>query len=129
MKLRLIYARENVGEPVLSNVVLRTGVPLNILEARMEPDMGEIVVDAPAKGEQLRKVINLFREAGVSVKEITATIEIDEERCISCGACISPCPVQAIRFGPEWKVEFDEERCLRCQVCINACPVGAIRSL
>lgn len=129
MKLRLIYTPKNVGEPVLSNVVLSTGVPLNILEARIQPNMGEIVVDVPATGKKLRGVISLFRKAGVSVKEIKAAIEIDDESCISCGACISPCPVQAIRFGPGWKVEFDEERCLRCQVCVNACPVGAVRSL
>jgi len=128
MKLRLLYTRSNVSSPVISNIVLKTGVPINILEAKVSLNGGEMVVEVPATGKKLDEVRELFEKAGVSAKEIKSVIEIDYERCISCGACVSPCPVQAIKQNPEWDVELDEGRCIRCLICVNACPVRAITS-
>jgi len=128
MKLRLLYTRSNVSNPVISNIVLKTGVPINILEAKVSLNGGEMVVEIPATGKKLDEVRELFEKAGVSAKEIKSVIEIDYERCISCGACVSPCPVQAIKQNPTWDVELDEGRCIRCLICVNACPVRAITS-
>jgi len=128
MKLRLLYTRDNVSNPVLSDIVLKTRVPINILEAKVSVNGGEIVVDVPATGKELDEVKELFQKAGVSAKEIKSVIEIDYERCISCGACVSPCPVQAIKQDTKWDVKLDEGKCIRCLICINACPVKAIRS-
>jgi len=128
MKLRLTYSRNNVSNPVISDIVLKTRLPINILEAKVSLNAGEMVVDVPATGKELDNVSELFQKAGVSVKEIKSIIEIDYERCISCGACVSPCPVQAIKQNSEWDVELDEGRCIRCLICVNACPVKAIRS-
>jgi len=128
MKLRLLYTRSNVSNPVISDIVLKTRVPINILEAKVSLNGGEMVVDVPATGKKLDEVRELFEKAGVSAKEIKSVIEIDYEKCISCGACVSPCPVQAIKQNPEWDIELDEGRCIRCLICVNACPVRAIRS-
>jgi len=128
MKLRLLYTRSNVSNPVISDIVLKTEVPINILEAKVSLNGGEMVVDVPATGKKLDEVKELFEKAGVSAKEIKSVIEIDYEKCISCGACVSPCPVQAVKQNPEWDIELDEGRCIRCLICVNACPVRAIRS-
>ncbi len=128
MKLRLTYKRNNVSKPILSEIILKTGLPINILEAKVSLNAGEMVVDVPAAGKELDNVSELFQKAGVSVKEIKSITEIDYERCISCGACVSPCPVQAIKQNSDWDVELDEGRCIRCLICVNACPVKAIRS-
>jgi len=128
MKLRLFYTRDNVNNPVLSNVVLKTKIPIGILEARVSLDGGEMVVDVPATGKTLDEVRELFQKSGVLAKEVKSVIEIDYERCISCGACISSCPVQAMKQNPQWEVELNEERCIRCLICVNACPVKAVRS-
>lgn len=128
MKLRLLYTRSNVSNPVISDIVLKTRVPINILEAKVSLNGGEMVVDVPATGKKLDEVKELFEKAGVSAKEIKSVIEIDYEKCISCGACVSPCPVQAVKQNPEWDIELDEGRCIRCLICVNACPVRAIRS-
>ncbi len=51
--------------------------------------------------------------------------------CISCGACISECPVEAI-FDGSSHTEIDATKCVECkgyfddQQCVNACPVDAI---
>jgi formate hydrogenlyase subunit 6/NADH:ubiquinone oxidoreductase subunit I len=129
MRLRLLYRRDNVGHPVLSDIVLKTKIPINILEAKVSLNGGELVVDVPATENQLNKVRELFQEAGVSTSEIKSAIEIDYEKCVSCGACVSPCPVQAITQDSDWNVKVDEERCISCRICVDACPVKAIRSL
>lgn len=129
MKLKLIYSRENLGKPILSEVIIRSNLPINILEAKITLNTGEMLIDVPAEGEKLKEVSNLFQKAGLIVKEITQTIEIDRERCISCGACVSPCPVRAIIQDSNWDVNFYEEKCIGCGICVDACPVRAIRML
>ena len=53
------------------------------------------------------------------------------DECISCGACISECPVNAISDGDEHTV-IDASKCVECKgyfdesQCSSTCPVGAI---
>ena len=44
--------------------------------------------------------------------------------CISCGACASVCPVEAIKEG-DGKFEIDADACVSCGTCAGVCPVGA----
>jgi ferredoxin len=127
LKLKLTYTHENVNKPVLSEIVLKTKTPMNILEAKVTASAGELIVDTPATGDKLKEIISLFQDAGVKVAEITAILEINREICIFCGACVSPCPVQAIKQKADWDIEFDEAKCVRCGICVDACPVRAIK--
>jgi len=126
MRVRLIYSPDVVEKPILAEIILKTGLPINILEAKVNAQKGELVVSIPSAGKKLEEILTMFREAGVQVQKFTKVLQIDYERCTSCGACISPCPTQALRFGPDWTLEFDEEKCVACQTCVNACPVKAI---
>jgi ferredoxin len=47
------------------------------------------------------------------------------EECISCGSCVSECPVEAISEG-EIQYIIDGEACIDCGSCAEVCPVGAI---
>jgi len=126
MRVRLIYSPDVVEKPILAEIILKTGLSINILEAKVNAQKGELVVSIPSAGEELEEILRMFREAGVQVQKFTKVLQIDCERCTSCGACISPCPTQALRFGPDWTLEFDEEKCVACKTCVNACPVKAI---
>ena len=45
--------------------------------------------------------------------------------CVSCGACESECPVNAISQGAS-QYEIDSSKCVDCGACIESCPVKAI---
>lgn len=50
---------------------------------------------------------------------------MDKARCISCGACLGYCPVNAIvREGKEFVITYDF--CKGCGICAAECPRQAI---
>jgi len=126
LRLRLIYTYKVVEKPILADIILKTGIPINILEAKVNGQKGELVVSVPVEGKNLEEIIQMFKDAGVKAEPFTKTLQIDFDKCMFCGACVSPCPTKALRFTPDWTIEFDEERCVACRVCVNACPVKAI---
>ena len=46
--------------------------------------------------------------------------------CISCGACVSDCPVDCIKEGGD-KYTIVKEDCIDCGACVPSCPVDAIK--
>ena len=50
--------------------------------------------------------------------------KVNEEMCVSCGACTGTCPVGAITL--EATAVIDENACIDCGACEAGCPVGAI---
>lgn len=45
--------------------------------------------------------------------------------CVSCGSCVSACPVSAISEGAS-KYEIAADTCVDCGACAGTCPVSAI---
>jgi len=130
LRLKLAFTPENMDKPILSDIILKTKVPINILVAKIgTATWGEIVIDVKAEEEKLKSVITLLKKAHVEVSEITHILEIDYDKCVACGACVAPCPVKAIKQKPDWTIEFDEEKCIRCHICVDACPTHAIKFL
>jgi hypothetical protein len=52
--------------------------------------------------------------------------QVKQEKCISCGACINDCPVDAIAYNKSGKAKIDKKICISCSKCISVCPVSAI---
>ena len=47
------------------------------------------------------------------------------DECVSCGACVDECPVEAISQG-DAHYEINAETCIDCGACTGACPTDAI---
>ena len=45
--------------------------------------------------------------------------------CVSCGACVSECPVNVISEGDGIYV-IDADGCIDCGACVDCCPTSAI---
>jgi len=45
--------------------------------------------------------------------------------CISCGACVNECPVDAISEGDS-QYEINADICIDCGACAASCPTDAI---
>lgn len=51
-------------------------------------------------------------------------LEVDPDKCISCGKCENNCRAQCVKSVTRY---IDNSRCVRCFECIAHCPAEAIR--
>jgi Na+-translocating ferredoxin:NAD+ oxidoreductase RNF subunit RnfB len=127
-RILIRFDENQVSEPIASQIIIEYKVPMAILSAHINSKGGEILAEVP--DVILEKVVNAFRQRGVSVT-VPKLIEVDSDKCFSCGTCIALCPVEAISLAKDCSVEFDKEKCLgsTCSVCVDACPTRAIKSI
>jgi len=127
-RILLKFSEKIVEEPITSQIILELKVPINIITAHVDSKGGEVLAEVPDAA--LEKVGKAIRKRGATVS-IPKLIEIDSEKCVSCGACITLCPVEAIAMDEDAAVVFDKEKCLgsTCSACVDACPARAIKSV
>lgn len=128
VRILLRFSENVVEKPIISEIILELRVPINIITAHVDSKGGEVLAEVP--DEALQKVVKAFRKQGATVS-IPKLIEIDDEKCISCGACLTLCPVEAITMDEGASVFFNQEKCLgsTCSACVDACPSRAIKSV
>lgn len=128
VRVLLKFSDRMVEDPVISKIILELKMPINVITAHIDSKGGEVLAEVPS--EALDKVIAAFRKKGVKVN-LPKLIEVDAEKCISCGSCVTLCPVEAITFDADSSVVFDKEKCVgsTCSACVDACPVAAIKSM
>ncbi len=128
VKILLKFSESLVGKPITSEIVLKYNVPINIITANVTSKGGEFLAEIP--DEALEKMVKAFRQRGLIVT-LPKLIEIDENECFSCGACITICPVEAMAFDKDFSLVFNKEKCLgsTCNACVDACPAKAINSV
>ncbi len=122
----LKFPSDVVDSPILAETVLKTGVLINILRAKVDYDEGTIVISILGDEEQQRKIVDTLIEKGIEVSRLEKNITNDISRCVDCGACISLCPTGAISFNKDWSINVDGEKCIRCGVCVEACPLRSL---
>jgi NAD-dependent dihydropyrimidine dehydrogenase PreA subunit len=128
VRILLRFSEEIVEEPITSQIILELKVPINIIAAHVNSKGGEVLAEVP--DEALDKVVKAFRKRGATVS-IPKLIEVDSEKCVSCGACVTLCPVEAITIDEDATVVFNKEKCIGsiCGACVDACPARAIKSV
>jgi ferredoxin len=120
-KYLLEFDEKQLGEPILADCILETGVRLNVLRADAD---GNILIRFPKDYE--KKVLGFLESKKVKHREEKELVEYDKEKCVDCGACISICPTKAFSFDQNGKLIYDEDKCVLCGLCIDACPRRAL---
>ena len=128
VRLLLRFSEEQVPQPIASQIILEYKVPMAILAAHINSKGGEILAEVPDDAQE--KIIKAFRKRGVTVT-VPKLIEVDTEKCFSCGSCVALCPVEAISIAKDSTVQFDREKCVgsTCSMCVDVCPARAIKSV
>jgi len=128
VRILLRFSEEIVEEPITSQIILELKVPINIIAAHVNSKGGEVLAEVPDAA--LDKVVKAFRKRGATVS-IPKLIEVDSEKCVNCGACVTLCPVEAITIDEDAAVVFNKEKCIGsiCSACVDACPSRAIKSV
>ncbi|MGC8849296.1 MAG: 4Fe-4S binding protein [Candidatus Bathyarchaeia archaeon] len=126
MKVELRFDTRIVNEPAITSVALEKRVLLNILKAQVDEHGGRVLIEIP--DEAADEVIEAFERRGVKTCRRTL-IEVNE-RCMSCGHCITLCPVDALyRDELDQTVRVKADECIQCGRCVDACPMRAITLL
>jgi L-aspartate semialdehyde sulfurtransferase ferredoxin len=127
-RILIRFNEEQVSEPVASQIIIEYKVPMAILSAHVNSKGGEILAEVPDSMQE--QVVKAFRDRGVEVT-VPKLIEVDSEKCFSCGTCIALCPVEAISLDKDQTVQFNKEKCVgsTCSICVDACPARAIKSV
>lgn len=128
VRILLRFSEKLVQQPITAQIILEHKVPINIITAYVNAKGGEVLAEIPDAA--LEKLVKAFRKKGVKVT-LPKLIEVDSEKCFSCGACVTLCPVEAITFANDFSVDFNKEKCLgsTCSACVDACPGRAIKSV
>ena len=128
VRILLRFSEEQVSQPIASQIIIEYKVPMAILSARINSKGGEILAEIPDESQE--RIVKAFRERGITVT-VPKLIEVDSEKCFSCGSCVALCPVEAICIDKDSAVQFEKEKCVgsTCSVCVDACPTRAIKSV
>ena len=127
-RILLKFSEKIVEQPIISKIILDLKVPINIITAHVDSKGGEVLTEVP--DESLDAILKAFRKKGVTVS-LPKLIEVECEKCVNCGSCITLCPVEAITMTEDSSIVFDREKCLgsTCSACVDACPARAIKSV
>ncbi|MFP4496859.1 MAG: NIL domain-containing protein [Vulcanimicrobiota bacterium] len=125
------FSNELVNKPILSALIRKYDVDINILEARVTPDEeGFMFIQMIGNEDNLDKAFGFLVSSGVNVTVKPQRLIWDEEICTSCGACVGQCLPKALHKDEETgKVKYDQEKCIACFLCIKACPYSAVREV
>jgi NAD-dependent dihydropyrimidine dehydrogenase PreA subunit len=124
MKLIVTFSRKAGRNPIIAQVVKDTGVLINVERALIDSSEGEAMIDIPDEACALVKT--RLSELGASVRVLEDVLDLDLDRCIDCGACISICPQEVFVFDGDWKLVVRGEKCVLCGRCIDICPQRAL---
>lgn len=127
-RIVLRFPRRLVDRPIVSRLVRDFHLDFNILKASVTPDEeGLMVMELSGEREDYDDGIRYLTETGVHIQALSQDVTRNEERCTSCGACVTVCPAGAFEVDATTRqVTFDNEKCLACELCIKTCPPRAM---
>ena len=129
-RLLLYFPAEESGHSLTSHVVKHFDLDINILRASIDVNAeGFLLIDLKGPRERRKKAIEYLMENHVHVREVTASIQIDDKKCVNCGACTAVCKPDALSMSELWEIQFNNDKCIDCKMCVTACPARAIEAI
>jgi ferredoxin len=127
-RIVLRFPQRLVERPIIYRLVKDYDLEFNILKASITPEQeGLLVLELKGNQKEYDKGIEFLIKAGVKIQALSQDVTRNEEKCTSCGACITVCPAGAFKVDPVTRlVLFDNEKCVACGACIPACPPRAM---
>ncbi len=128
VKISLHYPLNSITVPLVSNLIKRFNIEMNILHADISLNKtGTLVADIKGEDQDVEKALLFIQDQGIDYKLFNKKLIWQEETCVHCGACTAVCPSDALIMNREtWSLEFDKEKCLVCGLCIRACPLNVM---
>jgi L-aspartate semialdehyde sulfurtransferase ferredoxin len=127
-KVVLHFPKRMVDEPILFRLIKDYNLEFNILKASITPEAeGLMVVELKGEPASYDQGIQYLINCGVKIQSLSQDVTRNEERCTSCGACVTVCPAGAFSYEPgTMVVRFHSQKCVACGLCIKACPPRAM---
>ena len=127
-RLVLHFPHRLVDRPIVYKLIKDYDLVMNILKASITPkEEGLMVIELSGEKENFQKGITYLEKSGVVIDPIGRDVKRNDERCTSCGACVTICPTGALVVDQKTReVTFINEKCIACEICVKACPVGAM---
>lgn len=124
----LHFPKRMVDEPILYRLIKDFDLQFNILKASITPEAeGLMVVELKGEQKQYDRGVQYLIDSGVKIQSLSQDVTRNEERCTSCGACVTVCPAGAFDYQPgTLAVRFNTAKCVACGLCIKACPPRAM---
>jgi ferredoxin len=124
----LHFPKQLVDQPVVNHLVREYDLSFNILRANITPqEEGLMVLALEGDMQSLDAGLKYIDDLGVRVQPLSRDIQMNEEKCTQCGACIAVCPTDALSLDLETRlVTFDPEECVACELCVPVCPPRAM---
>jgi L-aspartate semialdehyde sulfurtransferase ferredoxin len=127
-RIVLHFPKRMVDEPILYRLIKDFDLQFNILKASITPEAeGLMVVELKGGQNNYDQGVQYLIDSGVRIQSLSQDVTRNEERCTSCGACVTVCPAGAFSFEPATMVvSFNNAKCVACGLCIKACPPRAM---
>ena len=127
-RIVLRFPQRLVERPIIYRLVKDYDLEFNILKASITPEQeGLLVLELKGEQQEYDKGIDFLVKGGVKIQSLSQDVTRNEERCTSCGACITVCPAGAFEVEPKTRIIlFNNEKCIACGLCIPACPPRAM---
>lgn len=128
-RLTFYFPPDLTGQAFTWELVKSYDWKINIIRASIsEGQEGRLLIDVEAEKEDFKKGLEYLANVGIIVKDLEKQVYIDQDLCISCGACTGVCLPDALIMDKEtWELVHIPEKCIVCGLCESACPIQAIK--
>lgn len=129
-KILLSFPQKSAGQPMAMELIKTYHLDFNILKAFIDDNIkGTLLLEIKGEETDIEAGIVYLREHQIGVRDIESVVEVDPDKCVSCGACTAVCAVEALEMTADWSLVHHDDKCLECMLCVKACPMRAIHAL